>query len=291
MPSSGLSGFGNLFTFQVHPACYVEKALVKICVTTFTLALGVSQMKLNPGQDLSSSLPMFISVASQTVGRLYAFKSLVLMATPLGNFKYVILLSSHAILVLLIKTLFELRSTFIYAEPTPTSIWKIIKFLTSWMSSIIVMIHPQTEAGERGYYLLSYALFHLLILIENTTLVWLPYLLEAKYYPPSDCLTPDSRLTAVLIVMLLWLVGAGMHAVHYKLIHPWDELNGTQLTLWWKWPLQFTFLTQLCWKAKVQRIRVKGFQLWCEDYRQVVYSTNLLYNMQTWALLICFWVR
>jgi hypothetical protein len=258
-----VSGFGNFFTFEIHPACYVEKALVKIIMTIITLGLGVSQMKQNSGQGFSRTLPMFTSIVAQTVGRIYALKSLVLMTTGQGHYKYVIFLSSHAILVLLIKLFFERTSTFAYAGLSKSA-WKIMNFLTSWMSSTIVMIHMHRDRQERGYFLLSYSLFHLLVLVENLTLACLPYLAESKYFPPPDCFTPESQLTAVVMVISMWSVGVIMHIVHYKLCHPWNELNGPS----WKRPWRFTFLATFWWKKKVQIIKVDGFGWQCTDFRQ-----------------------
>jgi hypothetical protein len=105
-----ISGLTNFFTFELHPACYVEKVLIKIALSVFSLSLGMSQMMRKPGQSVLSTLPMFVSLVAQTIGRIFAFKSLVLMSTPLGYYKYVLFLLFHIMLVLIIKTLFEVHS-------------------------------------------------------------------------------------------------------------------------------------------------------------------------------------
>jgi hypothetical protein len=233
-----LSGFGNFFTFGFHPACYVEKILIRICLSVISLSLGTSQTQRKPGQGVLSTLPMFICIASQTVGRIYAFKSLVLMLTPLGNYKYVIFLSAHITLVLIIKILFETQSlmdTILSKENLVDIIknqcWRITRFIVSGISSTIVMIHLRSSSSPKDEwhsFFLSHSIFHLLVGLENLSLVCFPYVLDGKYFPPPDCFTPDSQRIAVYCVIGMWLVGVVMHCVQYKFCHPWDEINGPQ---------------------------------------------------------------
>jgi hypothetical protein len=232
-----LSGFVNFFTFELHPACYVEKVLVKIVLSVLSLSLGMSQMRRKPGQQISSTLPMFVSIVAQTIGRMFAFKSLILMSTPLGYYKYAIFLTSHIMLVLLIKTLFEVQSLkdsipsyqqLVDFKSMRLRTLQVMRFLISGTLSTIVMIHMQGDKNKKHSFL-SHALFHLLIILENLILVCLPYILDEIYFPPPDCFTPSSKLTAVGCVLVAWLVGVFMYYVQYKLCHPFDAINGPQV--------------------------------------------------------------
>jgi hypothetical protein len=240
-----VSGLVNFFTFELHPACYVEKVLVKIVLSVLSLSLGMSQMRRKPGQQISSTLPMFVSIVVQTVGRMFAFKSLILMSTPLGYYKYAIFLASHIMLVLLIKTLFEVQflkeindsdseesipsnQQLVDFKSMRSRTLQVMRFLISGTLSTIVMIHMQGDKNKKHSFL-SHALFHLLIILENLILVCLPYTLDEKYFPPPDCFTPSSKLTAVGCVLVAWLVGVCMYYVQYKLCHPFDAINGPQV--------------------------------------------------------------
>jgi hypothetical protein len=83
----------------------------------------------------------------------------------------------------------------------------MLRFMISGTLSTIVMIHLHGDREEWHSFSLCHALFHLLVLIEKLTLVNLPYLLDAKYLPPLDCVTADSQFTAVCMVLTMWTVG------------------------------------------------------------------------------------
>jgi hypothetical protein len=232
-----LSGFVNFFTFELHPACYVEKVLIKIVLSVLSLSLGMSQMRRKPGQHVGSTLPMFVSIVAQTVGRMFAFKSLVLLSPSLGYHKYAIFLSTHILLVLLIKTLFEVKSLkdsipsyqqLVDIKSMRSRSWQVMRFIISGILSTIVMIHMQADKNKKHSFL-SHLLFHLLIILENLILVCLPYILDENCFPPLDCFTPNSKLFAVSCVLVAWLVGVLMHYVQYKLCHPWGAINGPQV--------------------------------------------------------------
>jgi hypothetical protein len=236
-----VSGFGNFYTFDLHPSCYVEKALVKIGLSVLSLSLSMALARRKLGQNVLSTGPMFGSIFAQTIGRIFAIKSLVLMSSSLGYFKVVLFLAAHITLVLIIKVLTEVQSLkeriSVYRQASVgwsswiSQTWQILKFLFSGMSSTIVMIHMHGDKDEWHSFFLSDSLFHVLILLENLILVCLPYLLDETYFPPADCFTGDSKLTAFGCVLVMWLVGVGLHILQYKYsyFHPWAKLNGPQV--------------------------------------------------------------
>jgi hypothetical protein len=272
-----VSGLANFFSFEIHPACYIEKALVKILLTIFFLSLGISQMRRKPGQSLLKTLPMFVSIMAQTVGRIVALKSLVLMTTPLGYMRYILFFIVHVLLVFLIKTLFEVNSlankigSCCLSQKRKKHIWKVIKFIASCISSTIVMIHLSRDKEEwhkRRPSFLSHSCYHLLILLENLLMVCFPYLAPVSYFPPADCFPAESKFNSVCIVVGMWLVGAVAQALHYKFCSPLSELNGPRATSYCC-PSKTSCLATLCWKKELQRIEVKKLlQLVCEDHRQ-----------------------
>jgi hypothetical protein len=234
-----VSGFGNFFTFELHTACYVEKVLVRIVLSVLSLSLGMSQMIKKPGQDIVSILPMFVSTVAQIIGRMYAFKSLVLMSSPLGRYKYVLFFLLHIILVLIIKILFEVQShkdsllsCHKLVDFMKTHTWQLIRFIVSGISSTIVMIHLHSSMSPKSVwhsFFLSHCLFHLLILLENLILVCFPYILDGVYFPTPDCFTHESKLIALGFVTGMWLLGVMMHILQYKFFHPWGAINGPQV--------------------------------------------------------------
>jgi hypothetical protein len=266
------SGLANFFTFEILPACFIEKALAKILSTIFFLSLGISQMKKKPGQNFLETLPMFISIFAQTVGRIVALNSLVLIITPFGYYKYALFMVQHFLLVFLIKTLFEVKSLRdkIVACCKPhrwrKHIWKVIKFITSGISSTIVMIHLRRDKDEwhkKHPLLLSHSAFQVLILAENLLLVCLPFISNGRFYPPDDCFPASSQYSSVCIVILAWFTGAVSQGLHYKFGSPLSQLNGPQTRSWFP-PASISCPATLCWKREIQRIEVNGLcQLQC----------------------------
>jgi hypothetical protein len=234
-----VSGFGNFFTFELHTACYVEKVLVRIILSVLSLSLGMSQMIKKPGQDIVSTLPMFVCTVAQIIGRMYAFKSLVLMSSPLGHYKYVLFFLLHIMLVLIIKIFFEVQSLkdsllswHKLVDFMKTHTWQLIRFIVSGISSTIVMIHLHSSMSPKSAwhsFFLSHCLFHLLILLENLILVCFPYILDEVYFPTPDCFTHESKLIALGFVTGMWLLGVMMHILQYKFFHPWGAINGPQV--------------------------------------------------------------
>jgi hypothetical protein len=242
-----ISGFANFFTFELHPACYVEKILVKIVLAVLSLSLGMSQTRKKPGEEFLGTLPMLFSIVAQTIGRMFAFKSLVLMATHLGYYKYAVFLLTHITLVLVIKILFEVQapkdnllSWPKLVETMKTRYWKITRFIISGLSSTIVMIHLRSSTPSKHEwhsFFVSHALFHLLVLLENLAIVTLPFLLDEIYYPPPDCFTSESKLIGLGCVVGMGLLGVLMHVLQYKACHSWGKINGPQA-----WRLYNVFL-------------------------------------------------
>jgi hypothetical protein len=262
-----VSGLANFFTFEIHPACYLEKALVKILLTIFFLSLSMSLMKRKPGQDLIKTLPMFISIFAQTVGRIFALSSLVLMTTSWGYYKYVLFFVNHFLLIFLIKILFEVKSlgdkiaACFQSQGWRKRIWKVIKFITSGISSTIVLIHlhrdKEDEWNKKHPTLLSHSAFQILILLEHLLLVRLPFYANGVYYPPDDCFPASSKHNALRIVIVAWVVGVVAQSIHYKFCSPLSMLYGPRVTYWLR-PSETSCLATLCWKREIQRIQVSG---------------------------------
>ena len=269
-----VSGIANFLTFDIYPACYIEKALGKILLTIISVSLGVAQMKCNkPGLGLCEkpfkTVPILLSVLAQTIARIFAIRSLILLTSPLGYNKYAIFFIPHFLLVFLIKTLFETKSfkskltswglqqkDCIAQKSIKTHFLNFLKFFASGISSTIVMIHLHGEkpnCRKSHFSFVSHSLFFVLVLVENVILVCLPYLVP-DHYPQLDCFTADSRANAVWIVLVLWLAGVFFHALHYKWAHPWAKLNGPQVWDAGVW----AFTTKFCWKRDVQRVSVKS---------------------------------
>jgi hypothetical protein len=275
--SRSYAGMVNFLTLEKYPACYIEKALFKILLTISLLSLGISQMKKKPGQTFSKTLPLFMSIFAQTVGRIVALMSLVLM-TPLGFYKYALFFVPHILLVCLIKTLFEmtsLRDKFggcchsheVKLEGKIKRIWQLFTFLLKGIASTIVMIHLPKEEHKPHPSFLSHSCFQVLVLLENLLLVSFPFFANGRYYPPKDCFPASSRYYAVSIVILAWLFGTAFQVIHYKYCSPLAGLNGPRARSWCP-PSQISFLATLCWKRDVQRIEVYGLcQLRCKDNR------------------------
>jgi hypothetical protein len=260
--SRSFAGMVNFLTLEKYPACYIEKALFKILLTISLLSLGISQMKKKPGQTFAKTLPLFMSIFAQTVGRIVALMSLVLMTTPLGLYKFALFFVPHILLVCLIKTIFEVKS-----EGKRKRICQLFTFLFKGITSTIVMIHLPKEEHKPHPSFLSHSCFQVLVLLENLLLVSFPFFANGRYYPPKDCFPASSRYYAVSIVILAWLFGTAFQVIHYKYCSPLAGLNGPRARSWCP-PSQISFLATLCWKRDVQRIEVYGLcQLRCKDNR------------------------
>ena len=288
-----VTGVANFLTFGTYPACYIEKALGKILLTIVSLTLGVAQMKSNkPGLGIFEkpikTIPIFLSVLAQTIARIFAIRSLILIKSSLGYWKYAAFFIPHFVAVFLIKIFFETKSIkdklkAKLGNQTPcekgksvtksgrASFWNLIKFIASGISSTIVMIHlhedrPTCRKSHLSF--LSHTLFFLLIFIENVLiLVCLPFM-ASHLYPPLDCFTAASRYNAVWVVLGLWVAGVLAQVVHYKWSHPWAKLNGPRAA--GAGELEFTH--KLAWKPRVRRVSVKHIKykkicIKCEDFR------------------------
>jgi hypothetical protein len=300
-----VAGIANFVTFGIYRACYIEKALGKILLTILSVSLGVAQMKCNnkPGLGLCEkpfrTLPILASVLAQTVARIFAVRSLILLTSQLGYAKYAIFFAPHLLLVFVIKTLFETKSVrgkIKHLKGSKDDQWdksvghkfrSLLKFFASGISSMIVMIHlhddrQQTPRSKPHFSFISHTLFFILSLIENLILVCLPYMVP-ELYPPLDCFTASSRANAVWIVAGLWLVGVAAQVLHYKWAHPWAKLNGPQL---WEGAggggddgggddgVLVAFTGRFCWKKDLQRVRLQSVKyskipvrLECKDLR------------------------
>jgi len=270
------TGLANFVTFDKYPACYIEKALGKILLTIISLTLGVANMKCyKHGQGFTDkplkTIPIFLSILAQTIARIFAFKSLILMKTSLGFFKYAVFFLSHFMAVFTIKVLFENPSL----QETSTALseacqskrltsvktlsWNLFRFIFSGLSSTIILIHlrqNQPASPTSHFTFLPHTLFFVLSLIQNFVLVTLPYL-APDLYPEVDCFTTDSRSKAVWIVVVLWFVGVITQVIHYKMAHDWSPLNGPQVS---KSELEFDFTVP--WSRRNRRLKAsnQGFK-------------------------------
>jgi hypothetical protein len=260
-----VSGFANFFSFGIHPACYIEKALFKILLTIIFLSLSLSLIKRKPGQDLLKTSPMFISIFAQTVGRMVALNSLVLMTATWGYYKYVLFFIIHFLLVFLIKIVFEVKSLLdkiaacFQSQGWRKRIWKVIKFITSGISSTIVMIHlnqDKEDGNKKHPTLLSHSAFQIIILFENLLLVSLPFHANGEHYPPDDCFPASSKYKALGTVIVAWVVGVVAQSIHYKFGSPLSRLNGPSVKTWSQ-PSETSCLATLCWKNEIEKIEMK----------------------------------
>jgi hypothetical protein len=262
--SRSATGLINFVTFEKYPACYIEKALFKILLTIILRSLGISLMKKKPGQTIAKTLPMFISIFAQTVGRIVGLASLVLMTTSLGYYKYAIFFVPHVMLVFLINILFEAKT-----EGKIEHILQVMRCLFNGISSIIVMIQLIKEdevEHKRHPSFLSHFCFQVLILLENLLLVCFPFIANGRYYPTEDCFPTHSQIIAIYIVACSWLVGVMFQVIHYKFCSPLSKKNGPQASPSWCCPNKISCLATLCWKKEIQRIEL-NCQLHCKDYR------------------------
>ena len=291
------SGIANLLTLNTLPACYIDKALAKILLTSFSLSLGVAQIKCNKaGQGLGKKpfqFAIFIGTLAQTMSRVLVFTILILLQSPLGYYKYALFFLPHFLLIFLIKVLFETkavsrkcstRSEYSeYSECSECSVcigrsvdqcktyfFSVLRFVVSGMSSLIVMMHLRVARQDNTklpYSFLSHTLFLLLVLVENVVLVNLPFLVP-DMYPQPACFSPESRTNAVLFVIGMWILAVLAQAWYYKISHFWGEVNGPHASN----SASCRFKTKLGWMEKEQLVRVTFFDknclsIACEDVR------------------------
>jgi hypothetical protein len=263
-----ITGLANFLTFDTYPSCYIEKALGKILLTIISLTLGVANMKCyKHGQGFMDKplkiISIFFSILAQTIARILAFKSLILLEAPLDKYARFFLL--HFFLVFAIKILFETPSS----KDTLTALSEacqsksltliktfsgdLLRFIFSGLTSFIVMIHfrqKQPASTTSRFTFLPHTLFFILSLAENLVLVTLPYM-APHLFPEVDCFTADSRSRAVWMVVVLWFVGVISQILHYKMAHDFSPLNGPQLS---EFKYEFDFAVP--WSARNRRFTV-----------------------------------
>ena len=270
------SGLLNYVTFSIHPACYIEKALGKILLSTVLLSFGVARMHCSkPGLGLTDQphklLPILVSVLAQITARIYAIWRLIVHPSLMGDGQIFIFFGVHIILVFLVKILFErkfnvgkIKACQQECCSSGRTLRKFVRgtvfsFLVSSMSSLIVTIPLQEDmqsCWKPHFSLVTHTFFFLLVLVENVVLVCLPP-------PPPDCFPLDSQLHTVMMVIFLGCVGVVGQLVHYKWAHPWAPLNGPQE---WCTPAM-SFQTVCCWKKHVQLVKCGACPCECEDIR------------------------
>jgi hypothetical protein len=176
-------------------------------------------------------------------------KSLILLVSSLGYFKYAIFFLPHWGAVFFIKIFFEtsplkekltalglawLTKDLVLIK---TLFWDLFKFIFSGLCSTIVLVHLQKDQSasmKRYSTFLAHTLFFILSLTENLVLVTLPYM-APHLYPEVDCFTTDNQSTAVWSVLILWFVGVIAQIIHYKAAHSWSGLNGPELNHEFPW--------------------------------------------------------
>jgi hypothetical protein len=270
-------GLANFLTFEIVPACYIDKALAKILLTIFFLGLGMTKTKKKPGQGLIKVLPMFVSIVAQTVGRMIAlinlFKTQIYDSGINITAPFLVL---HFLVVLLIKVLFEVKSlrdktvACCQSQGWRKRIWKMVKFFTSCLSSTIVMIQlgrDKEEGHKKQPTFLSQSAFQVLILFENLFLVVLPYTYQEDFLF-NLCSFDSVNFIDVTVVIVAWFIGAVTQGLHYKYCSPSGaQLNGPHASSWCP-PAQISCLATFCCKKEVQRIELNGLcQLLCKDNR------------------------
>ena len=204
-------GIVHFITFSVYPACYIERALGKILLTIVMLALGVAIMKsTKPGMGACErplkTLPIFISILAQTVARILAFRSLIIMKASSEIYKYVPFFLLHIFFLLIIKIMFETRWSLNKLKEIP--VLNTLKFLISALSSTIIMVHIHEETSSckrRQFSFLPHLSFFFLVLVENLTLAILPFAMPSLY-PDYEYFPFDSHVNTIICVIVLWFV-------------------------------------------------------------------------------------
>ena len=224
-----VTGIVNFITFDLLHACYIERALGKMLLTILFLALSVALMKstkpgVGPCEKPLRAVPIFISILAQTVARIFAIRSLILLESPLRLNKYVVFLAVHFIFLFTIKFMFEtrakekigrdgflacLRPSKFQMKLFLSKVMNWVRFAVSGLSSSIIMIHLKEDDllnQKRRFSFLSHTSFYFLILCENLGLTLLPLLIPS-FYPEYSCFPWESHRNGVLWVLGLWVIG------------------------------------------------------------------------------------
>jgi hypothetical protein len=214
-----VTGVANFLTFDLYPACFLEKSLGKVALNLLSLSLGAAFSKVTKHGVSACDRPLRIlpilgSYFLQILARLYAFRILLLLDSPLGQYKLLVFFLVHFLVVLTTRLAFEdlhLRK----GSPTATNLRSaaigLAKFLLGVLSSSIIMVHIHSpDAPKRLFF--SHAAFFTLILLEHLSLV----LLSLPTVGPGTAAG----------LLLLWAAAVLLHLTHYAWAHPWAALNG-----------------------------------------------------------------
>ena len=164
------------------------------------------------------TLPIFTSILAQTVARILAFRSLIIMKATSEIYKYVPFFLLHIFFLLIIKILFETRWRSVdgKSKKVYTGLNKLkqipllntLKFLISALSSTIIMVHIHEETSSckrRQFSFLPHLSFFFLVLVENLTLAILPFAVPSLY-PDYEYFPFDSHVNTLICVIVLWFV-------------------------------------------------------------------------------------
>jgi hypothetical protein len=220
-----VTGAANFLTFDLYPACFLEKSLGKIALNLVSLSLGAAFSKVtkhgvSPCSRPLRVFPILTSYFLQIIARLYAFRLLLLLDTPIGQYKLLVFFVTHFSLTLILRMVFEglnLRSSPLSLTNLRNTFILLAKFLLAVLSSSIVMVHIHSPDTPKSLFL-SHASFFLLILCEHLALL----LLSLQTVGP----------TSFLLLLGLWLGGLLLHLLHYTWAHPWASLNGPDASSW-----------------------------------------------------------
>ena len=222
-----VTGAVNFLTFDLYPACFIEKSLGKISLNLVSLSIGAAFTKVTkhgvPACDRPLRiLPMFTSYFLQILARLYAFKLLLELEYSIGDFKLLIFFVIHFISVFILRLAFEgvtLRKSPHRIANLRSTITNVAKFLLGVLSSSIIMVHIHSPDASKQLFL-SHTFFFLLVLAEHMVLVLLSI-------PAITASTP-------LLLIGLWVASIMMHLLHYTWAHPWAALNGPAVPKRWR---------------------------------------------------------
>ena len=222
-----VTGAVNFLTFNLYPACFLEKSLGKISLNLVSLSMGAAFTKATkhgvPACDRPLRIvPIFSSFFLQILARLYAFKLLLELEYSIGDFKLLIFFLFHFFSVLVLRLTFEgikLRKSPLKTANLRSTITNIAKFLLGVLSSSIIMVHIHSPDTSKQLFL-SHTFFFLLVLAEHMLLVLLSI-------PAISASTP-------LLLIGLWVASLMMHLLHYTWAHPWAALNGPPMPKRWR---------------------------------------------------------
>ena len=216
-----VTGVANFLTFDLYPACFLEKSLGKILLNSLSLSLGAGLTKVtkhgvSPCDRPLRACPVLASYLLQIVARLEAFRLLLLLDSPLGQYKLLVFFSVHFSVILLTRLVFEdlhmKKSPWLPNNMYDTLI-KLAKFFLGVASSSIIMVHVHPPDTTKTLFI-SHTSFFLLILLEHLTL-----LLLSPFSPGL-----------LLLLLCLWLASLFLHMLHYTWAHPWAAINGPSLS-------------------------------------------------------------